>query len=374
VDRSAFRRVVVAGLVVLAPVGCVRPDPPPPDSRIAVHTLPPLPGHRHAQANDINERGEAVGWSLDAQGLSSRAVLWRDGRVVALRPSSPNGSMAWKVNERSQVALTETGPGLTTGAYLWTAGQVTNLTGEARYAVPLDLNDAGQVLVKRSWSGLATPAPTYRYDVWSDGVFTPLAVDAGSATFGTLRLLDDGSVVGTRGDVPFRWRDGTFTDLAASGRVVDANARGEVLGTTGTGAATTTVIWHDGMTTTISAPDGGLVFPADLSEDGRVAGFVARDDGNHGFVWHDGVLTDLGPGRTAAAVNEQGVIVGSLSDPGGGRDHAVVWIDGRAVDLGTVTYVHDLNGHGQLVGTMGDDARPDNGIQGDATLWSVIDG
>lgn len=42
------------------------------------------------------------------------------------------------------------------------------------------------------------------------------------------------------------------------------------------------------------------------------------------FVWHDGKMTDLGRATGAAAINDRGWIVGSLTALRGDR-HAVLW-------------------------------------------------
>jgi probable HAF family extracellular repeat protein len=378
VRHTRFRPGLVAALVVLGAVGCVRPDPPPPDRRIAARTLQPLPGHRYAQANDINEKGEAVGWSIGAAG-AQKAVLWRDNRAVDLRPlpaSGSLGSFGWKINERSQALVSEVSS-LGVVLYLWDAGRVTDLSGGMPHSTPLDLNDNGEVLTKRVTSGLFGPNPRYRIDVWSNGTFTPLAIDVGTVALTDLDLLNDGSVVGTRGNRPFRWKDGVFTDLAPTGSVIAANERGDVVGWVRTGDAVGAVLWRDGEAIAIDPGDGRSFQPRSLSEDGRVIGH-ASDPGPTGgnpetMLWQDGRLTSLGPGWYGSLVNDRGIVIGSIPDPtGAGDSHAVVYLDGRVVDLGGKTYVHGMSNRGQFVGTFGNDARPGSSVQGDAVLWTVL--
>jgi probable HAF family extracellular repeat protein len=95
----------------------------------------------------------------------------------------------------------------------------------------------------------------------------------------------------------------------------------------------------------------------------------------HGFVWHDGVLTDLGtlaPGPYAAsdatAVSDQGVVVGSThvntTEPG----HAFRYVNGVLTDLGTGAAAGsgssalDVNDGGTVVGRrITQQGAPDDG-------------
>jgi probable HAF family extracellular repeat protein len=106
----------------------------------------------------------------------------------------------------------------------------------------------------------------------------------------------------------------------------------------------------------------------------------------HAFLWHNGVLTDLGAlihSSQASAVNARGVVVGvsenGLIDPLNGflAAHAVIWNDGQIIDLGTLeggyeSLANDINKRGQVVGNS-QNAIPDPfgyaGVQTRAFLW-----
>ena len=114
---------------------------------------------------------------------------------------------------------------------------------------------------------------------------------------------------------------------------------------------------------------GGDSFATDLNEAGQVAGYSYSSTavGNRAFVWNNGTMIDLGPGR-ANAINDLGQIVGHdgsghafLVTPQGG-----VWfqdsdLDGRndfMIDLGTLddgssSSATDINNAGQVVGYSG---------------------
>lgn len=76
------------------------------------------------------------------------------------------------------------------------------------------------------------------------------------------------------------------------------------------------------------------------------------------WVWHSGVLTDLGtlggPGSSAYALNDAGQIVGWANTAGGATQRACLWQNGVATDLGTLggsdSAATGINQAGQIVG------------------------
>jgi len=129
---------------------------------------------------------------------------------------------------------------------------------------------------------------------------------------------------------PFRWKNGTMTDLGGLG------------GTIGFGQCTNSA--------------GQIIGKSDLSGDA-----VA-----HAFLWDDGVMSDLGTlggdNSEAIWINDAGEIAGSadLPGPSGTQAHdAVVWINGKIQDLGTVpgdacSRGRGINARGQVVGGSSD--------------------
>jgi probable HAF family extracellular repeat protein len=86
------------------------------------------------------------------------------------------------------------------------------------------------------------------------------------------------------------------------------------------------------------AGEGGRA--ASINASGQVAGYIFRvDDTFRGFLWSEGVQTDLGTlgGRETRAsdINDVGQVVGS-SETAGGRIRAFRWVDGTMRNLGTL--------------------------------------
>ncbi|MEU4447522.1 hypothetical protein AB0K14_14940 [Actinosynnema sp. NPDC050801] len=97
----------------------------------------------------LNERGDAVGWVVDASG-TSRAVLWpAGGKQVELNVPGPSTAVA--INERGDVVgHTSTPDYSVTRAFVWRDGRVTYLPSlGGDYSMPVAMNNHG-VVVGRS--------------------------------------------------------------------------------------------------------------------------------------------------------------------------------------------------------------------------------
>jgi len=98
---------------------------------------------------------------------------------------------------------------------------------------------------------------------------------------------------------------------------------------------------------------------------GQVIGVsdLAGDLVSHGFLWENGVMTDLGTlgGDNSEAIwlNDAGIVVGSADLAGSQIHHAVYWSNRKIHDLGTVagdscSRGRGLNARGQVVGMSTD--------------------
>jgi probable HAF family extracellular repeat protein len=196
----------------------------------------------------------------------------------------------------------------------------------------------------------------------------------------------------------FLWKDGVVTDLGAlpgigGSFVNDITANGVVTGTSLNGGTDPVlglpyfdaVVWKDGQLIDFGTFGGPLSYANQSNERGQAVGFAlnttpaAFDLGDfcqnfpmptqmHAFIWHDGVLRDLGTlGGTdscALFINERGQAAGnsftnSTLNPGTGLGvptvHPFLWDGDEMRDLGalgngTIATASGINNLGQVAG------------------------
>lgn len=205
--------------------------------------LGPVPGSTEGfgTAQDINDRGQVVGTG------DGGAFVWDRGVMTMLFPPGSLLSSADAINNAGQIVGSYFPPGDNAQhGYLWQRGRLTDLG----YLAPVDINDRGQVLALRTFTG-----DEHRACVWWHGRVTDLGFDSAVA------INNLGWVTGvTAVDNAFRavlWRSGHLTRLGTLGGTDDApsaiNDRGQVLGTSRTANGELHgVIWQNGRTIDLS--------------------------------------------------------------------------------------------------------------------------
>jgi probable HAF family extracellular repeat protein len=132
------------------------------------------------------------------------------------------------------------------------------------------------------------------------------------------------------------------------------------------------VLWRQGVPL-----DLGQHVAEGVNDRGQAIGFLDLATLT-GFLWDDGVRTELtrGADSRAIAINKRGQVVGGIAllPPGSEPNpfHAYVFHDGSLVDLGTLpghfeSSAHDINDHGQIVGVS--TSEP---VQGQTSARAVL--
>lgn len=317
-----------------------------------------LPGGASSAAFWIARNGLIVGNSQNGEldpaipGMPDlRAVVWRDGHIADLGTLGGSWSFADAVNDRGQitgVALNGVpdplsmlyqfnwcvpfgicpSNGTQSRGFLWEEKEgmrdIGTLGGPD--AFPALINQHGQIAGFSYTDATPQPTtglPTLHPFLWEKGKgMKDLGTLGGTLTASVNGLNERGEVVGgslLSGDVinhPFLWNGEKLIDLtappfggSAGGEAYWINEAGEVVGFSG-----------------IAAPCPGSVPP-------REAG--------HGFLWRNGVVTDLG--TIAGTVESEGNFINSKSQIVGDAwscDFSVLsatlWEDGSLVDLNTL--------------------------------------
>lgn len=88
-----------------------------------------LPGYNGSTAYDINDSGQAIGYSLNSTLKQSHATLWSKGEVIDLGTLGGNMSAATAINNKGQVAGfdTVTGNGGLNHGFIWEDGKMADL-------------------------------------------------------------------------------------------------------------------------------------------------------------------------------------------------------------------------------------------------------
>ncbi|WP_199512543.1 hypothetical protein [Nucisporomicrobium flavum] len=308
--------------------------------------------------------------ALPASAVAGSAVAPAPGhyRSVALGTLGGSSTMAFGLNDRSQVVgRSETSAG-TFHPFLWQRGHLTDLgvlaAGPDESGTARDINARGDVV-----GGSRDAQGHMRAVLWRHGRITVLGSLSGTAT----ALNDRGQVVGTQWTETtpprgFIWQHGRLRDLGIAGPTepLGINNRGQVVGWSGRGAdgPRRAFLWDHGTVTWLATPGPDSSAGA-INDRGEIVGGIGTTGGEqvpHAARWYRGTVTDLGvlPGgnaSSATAINNRGVIVGvSNAEPYSIEEHAVLFRHGAVLDLvpagipqEAAAYVSGLNNRGEII-------------------------
>jgi probable HAF family extracellular repeat protein len=364
------------------------------------------PGEGANTVYALNDRGQAVGASLSANG--ERAVLWEGGKVVEL-PTLGGDSRALDINNHGQIVGWSRAEGGEAHPVLWENGEIQDLglfkVGEDAFANKI--NEAGQI----SGGSLAPPSVLPGWFpfsntcwFWDKGVMTK--VDSlGHRGCRVLDINDKGQVLGvsdaagTSGERSFVWENGVTTDLGSLGGAVtyasDINNRGQVAGA-GPTASTLwrAFLWEEGTMTELEAPAGMPTTAVSINDAGEITGGGAIPNlGWRAALWQGGKMVDigktLGPNRASngGAINDSGqlVVFSQSPAPADAFDwtaQGFYWDRGEWSSLGAIQQPVAINARGQVAGNGDPGVGAGNphthawlwqpGLAG-LTLWNRLD-
>ena len=166
------------------------------ESQLALYTngvLTPLPAPGDVLVYDLNNRSEAVGYAFFNGSPTRSAALWRDGGIIDLGTLPGDASSyATAINELGQVVgCSVNADNSVSRGFLWENGVMTALNAPGKSLCPNDINNAGQIVGSFRTDTLS------RAFVMSAGMFTDLTAVLGTDFCRAAAINDVGRIVGT---------------------------------------------------------------------------------------------------------------------------------------------------------------------------------
>lgn len=169
--------------------------------------------------------------------------------------------------------------------------------------------------------------------------------------------------INNRGDVVARetlWASGDLIDLGRlpDGAPVSAfaiNERRQVVGWAFGSNGLRGFLWQNGVLTELGTFGGDESTAFDVNNRGQVLGVSRTADNDiHGFVFTAGTMLDIGPVAFASAINNRGQVAGGSFTPAGSLE-AFIWTNGSRTHLGVLpgadySTANDINDRRQVVG------------------------
>jgi probable HAF family extracellular repeat protein len=258
--------------------------------------------------NSINDAGHMAGYGVIASTGEIHAFIDRGGTFQDLGLLGYTASDGIAINNSDQLAVDGIGPGST--ALYYFNGQSRRLGSvDGGYTSAYSINRHGDIV----GSAKDGDGNTVGFS-WIGGVFqdlTPVGV------IRALSINDSDQIVGSTG---YYWGYGGYLHSSLHGCLYSAGVFTDLGSLTGDPRTNTEAL---GINTA-----------------GQIVGYSTGADGmSHAFLYSAGAMQDLGTitgeNATAIAINDQGLVIGNLTNPYGANLGAFVVENGTLADLAT---------------------------------------
>jgi probable HAF family extracellular repeat protein len=316
----------------------------------------------------INNSGDVTGDIYDAATLGfnvSHAFLYSGGVLKDLGTlggalSSSDGLAIDALGDVMGDSQTSSGAN---HAFVYSGGVMHDLTPTAAYAVPVAINNSGEVTGNARY-----PSFDHAF-LYSGGVTKDLGTLGGNASVAAA-LNEAGEVAGFSqtklgATDAYLYSGGVMHDLGNLGgnviNVTGIDAAGDVLGTSYVPSGFRhAFLYSAGIMHDLGTLGGPSSFSVAINAAGAVTGVasLAANGVTHAFLYSNGVMQDLGtlgdpPGTsTPIAINAADQVTGTATV--GGYEHGFLYSGGIMQDLGTLggnrTHPMAINGAGEVIG------------------------
>jgi len=246
------------------------------------------------------------------------AVVWKDGQIIDLGTFGGTLSYANDINNRGQVV----GFALNgePDSFITTSGDFDGACGTG------DVSSQMRAFVWEDGRGLRNLGTLGGPDSCAKFINQRGQIAGHSFTSYT-----PNSNTGIPSFEPFIWTNGRMTGLGTlggtEGHAGGINNRGEVAGVSNLAGdqAQHAFLWSHGAMLDLT-PANDYSYPEGLNDKGEVVGAVYNADGTQfAFLWTAGGLIDLGVCGEALSINAQSQVVGHADECAGGGSHAFLW-------------------------------------------------
>ncbi|MBW4562158.1 MAG: hypothetical protein KME32_13585 [Mojavia pulchra JT2-VF2] len=262
--------------------------------------------------SDINNSGQVVGYADAPGGLEfNHAFLAEKGSIKDLGTLGGYNSAARGINNSKQVVGESLNSSLLRRGFLWEKGVMTELkTLGGPWSVATNINDAGTVV------GFSTPTGTTEEEhavLWKNGQIQDLGTLNNSSYSFPSDINELEQVVGYSDGRAFLWENGVTKDLGTLGgdnsSAYSINNLGQVVGYSDVeyGFPRHAFLWEDGVMESLGTLGGDDSYAYDINNLGQVVGSSQTgklreypylpsnltEEIAHGFLWENGVMTDL---------------------------------------------------------------------------------
>ncbi len=285
-------------------------------------------------AYDINNRGQIVGGAKVPTG-EDHPFFYENGVMTDLGTLGGTWGWAFGINESGLIAGEAYDDRMFKRACLWDSGVITDLgTLGGPFAFAFGINDAGHVVGAASTGNVGA-----QIFLWADGVMSGLGTGWGYGVNDLDQAVGWHKPEGATDQLACLWNGAALVTLTTNrSEAYDINDAGQVIGWMRTGSSTFDpwhgFLWQDGVMTDLGTLGGPHSKPLGINDHGHVVGrSYVNDDPNYqnAFLWKEGVMTDLNdlidPNlgwylTEAQSINDLGQIVGAGLV--GGDKHAFV--------------------------------------------------